>query len=391
MKTDVQNKKLLKDMYDVDMWSDETIVAFRKALLEWYDLEKRDLPWRRSNDPYLIWVSEIMLQQTRVDTVIPYFERFTSTYPAIQNLAEAEPDRLLKMWEGLGYYSRVRNMQTAAQQIVNEFDGVFPTIPRDILSLKGIGPYTGGAVASIAFQLPEPAVDGNVMRVVSRLFEIKEDITKPATRKIFEAVIRVLIDPDRPGDFNQALMDLGATICTPTNYNGELSPVGKFDRSYQNGTWANYPVKTKKKKAVPVYYDALAIQNEKGEWLLEQRPEKGLLANMWHFPLVEKEKQEEKKWKEFPEGHEQHLTLYAQEHYGLPVQIQMRAIGEAQHLFSHLKWTLSVHYGIVEKHEEYPLPPHCQWVSQEAKEAFAFPVPQQKMWKIALAFNETKK
>ena len=153
----------------VKMWDEEKIKRFRKALLDWYDKEKRDLPWRRTSNPYAIWVSEIMLQQTRVDTVIPYYERFLATFPTVKDLAEAPEDVLLKCWEGLGYYSRVRNMQKAAIQVMEEFGGVFPNTYEGILSLKGIGPYTAGAIASIAFGLPEPAVDGNLMRVISRL------------------------------------------------------------------------------------------------------------------------------------------------------------------------------------------------------------------------------
>ena len=177
----------------VKMWAEEKIERFRKALLDWYDKEKRDLPWRRTSDPYAIWVSEIMLQQTRVDTVIPYYERFLATFPTVKDLAEAPEDVLLKCWEGLGYYSRVRNMQKAAVQVMEEFGGVFPNTYEGILSLKGIGPYTAGAIASIAFGLPEPAVDGNLMRVISRLFEVNLDIGNPSNRWAFQEIAEILI------------------------------------------------------------------------------------------------------------------------------------------------------------------------------------------------------
>ena len=222
--TNLEHKKIFKAA-GIEMWSAEKIQAFRKALLDWYDKEKRDLPWRRTSDPYSIWVSEIMLQQTRVDTVIPYYHNFLDKFPDIAALAAAPEDAILKAWEGLGYYSRVKNMQKAAQQIVAEYGGVFPEDPQEIAKLKGIGPYTAGAVSSIAFQIPEPAVDGNVMRVMSRLFEIDADIAKPASRKIFEAIVRELIDPERPGDFNQALMDLGSSICSPLYPEPEISPI----------------------------------------------------------------------------------------------------------------------------------------------------------------------
>ncbi|MER2181167.1 MAG: A/G-specific adenine glycosylase, partial [Desemzia incerta] len=208
----------------VQIWPQEKIERFRTTLLSWYDIEKRDLPWRKNNDPYRIWVSEIMLQQTRVDTVIPYYLNFMRTFPSIEALAQAEEDTLLKAWEGLGYYSRVRNLQKAAIQIMEEYNGEMPRDPKEIIKLKGIGPYTTGAIASMAFGLPEPAVDGNIMRILSRLFEIDADIAAPANRKLFEEILREIIDPYRPGDFNQALMDLGATICTPKNYHPEKSP-----------------------------------------------------------------------------------------------------------------------------------------------------------------------
>ena len=181
------------EKYGVTMWEEDKILSFRQKLLDWYDENKRDLPWRRSKNPYHIWVSEIMLQQTRVDTVIPYYERFLDWFPTVESLANAPEERLLKAWEGLGYYSRVRNMQTAAQQIMSEFEGKFPSTYEGISSLKGIGPYTAGAIASIAFNLPQPAVDGNVMRVLARLFEVNYDIGNPSNRKIFQAMMEILI------------------------------------------------------------------------------------------------------------------------------------------------------------------------------------------------------
>lgn len=214
--------------YGITMWEADKIASFRKTLLAWYDQEKRDLPWRRTKDPYRIWVSEIMLQQTQVATVIPYYERFLDWFPSIQDLAQAAEEQLLKAWEGLGYYSRVRNMQTAARQVMEKHGGHFPNTYEDIAALKGIGPYTAGAIASIAFDLPEPAVDGNVMRVMARLFEVDYDIGAPKNRKIFQAITKILIDPKRPGDFNQALMDLGTDIEAAKNPRPEENPVRSF-------------------------------------------------------------------------------------------------------------------------------------------------------------------
>lgn len=267
----------LKD-YGIEMWEKEKILSFRRTLLAWYDKEKRDLPWRRTTDPYHIWVSEIMLQQTQVVTVIPYYQRFLEWFPTVADLAQAPEERLLKAWEGLGYYSRVRNMQAAAQQIMTDFAGQFPTTYEDIRRLKGIGPYTAGAIASIAFNLPEPAVDGNVMRVMARLFEVDYDIGDPKNRKIFQEIMEILIAPDRPGDFNQALMDLGTDIESAKNPRPDESPIRFFSAAYLNGTMDKYPIKNPKKKPRPVYLYAYIIRNEKGDFLLEKNTKEGLLT-----------------------------------------------------------------------------------------------------------------
>lgn len=375
-----ETKELLQQ-YGIQMWPNEKIERFRATLMSWYDIEKRTLPWRINNDPYRIWVSEIMLQQTRVDTVIPYYLNFMKQFPTIKDLSEADEDKLLKAWEGLGYYSRVRNMQKAAKQIITDYDGEMPRDPKEIIKLSGIGPYTTGAIASMAFDLPEPAVDGNVMRVLSRLFEIDADIAKPTSRKLFEVVMREIIDPYKPGDFNQAFMDLGSSICTPKNYHPELSPIKEFNASYLNETWANYPVKSKKKKAVPIYYDGFLIENQKGEFLLEKRPEKGLLANMWIFPLLEKKGLEEK------ESSEEEILLNFQiqlnELYQVKPTLMKKPFGEVSHIFSHLKWTIAAYYG-KNFNNETVLPKNCSWVHPDDFEKYTFPGPQTKLWKSYL-------
>lgn len=373
----------------VKLWPQEKIERFRETLLSWYDLEKRELPWRINNDPYRIWVSEIMLQQTRVDTVIPYYLNFMNAFPTIEALANAEEDALLKAWEGLGYYSRVRNMQKAAIQIMEDYDGKMPNDPKEIIKLKGIGPYTAGAISSMAFGLPEPAVDGNVMRIMSRLFEIDADIALPANRKLFEEIIRELIDPYKPGDFNQALMDLGATICTPKNYHPEKSPVKDFNQSYLNGTWDKYPVKSKKKKAKPIYYAGLVVRNQKGEYLLEKRPTNGLLANMWTFPLIEskdfshffsrgKFKAAEKSIAEemFPYLNEQLCTRY-----GIKPVLLKEPFDGVIHIFSHLKWHIAVYFGeqVIDV-QVNDIPDNCVWVKPEDFDQYTFPGAQMKMW-----------
>lgn len=390
IETDLNEKKQ-NLIFSIPMWPQEKIERFRETLLSWYDLEKRDLPWRKNNDPYRIWVSEIMLQQTRVDTVIPYYLNFMKTFPTIEALAHADEDVLLKAWEGLGYYSRVRNMQTAAQQIMETCDGEMPTDPKEITKLKGIGPYTTGAIASMAFGLPEPAVDGNVMRVLSRLFEIDADIAKPGNRKIFEAIMRELIDPYKPGDFNQAFMDLGSSICTPKNYHPELSPIKEFNQSYQNGTWDKYPVKSKKKKAKPVYYVGTIIKNANGAFLLEKRPANGLLANMWTFPLIEEELVIQETGVE--KGTLTHLEdedrtekvmkkimTELENKYGIKPTLMEAPFDEVQHIFSHLKWFVAVYYGQLIVEESMDIPENCYWVQPSDFDQYVFPGPQTKMW-----------
>lgn len=391
----VMDEKETKEVYGIKMWPQEKIERFRATLLSWYDIEKRTLPWRLNNDPYRIWVSEIMLQQTRVDTVIPYYLNFMKQFPTIKALSEAEEDRLLKAWEGLGYYSRVRNMQKAAIQIMEDYEGEMPRDPKEIIKLSGIGPYTAGAIASMAFGLPEPAVDGNVMRVLSRLFEIDADIAKPASRKLFEAVMREIIDPYKPGDFNQAFMDLGSSICTPKNYHPEMSPIKEFNASYLNGTWQNYPVKSRKKKAVPVYYTGVIIKNEKDEFLLEKRPANGLLANMWLFPLLEEnlildgtdlvQGQIQKiETEELQDQVLQQLLIQLDETYGAKPILMKKPFAEVVHIFSHLKWFITVYYGQISS-EGRPLPENCHWVSPEQFEKYTFPGPQTKMWQSYLS------
>ena len=381
----------LKD-YGIIMWEEEKIASFREKLLAWYDANKRDLPWRRTQDPYKIWISEIMLQQTRVDTVIPYYERFLDWFPTIEDLANAQEEKLLKAWEGLGYYSRVRNMQKAAQQMMENHGGVFPSSYEEISKLKGIGPYTAGAIASIAFGLPEPAVDGNVMRVLARLFEVDYDIGVPTNRKIFQAMMEILIDPDRPGDFNQALMDLGSDIESPINPRPEESPVKEFSATYQHGTMDRYPIKAPKKKPVPVYLTAFIIMDNQGRYLLEKNEREGLLSGFWHFPLIEVDS--------LPENQGQLSLLDGQRHavdnpeilsfeqdYDLAIDWQDRSYPIVQHVFSHRKWQVQLRYGLV-KEGEQESSESTVWLTPEEFSDYPFAKPQQKIW---TTFTENEK
>ena len=379
------------EKYSVTMWEEDKILSFRQKLLAWYDENKRDLPWRRSKNPYYIWVSEIMLQQTRVDTVIPYYERFLDWFPTVESLANAPEERLLKAWEGLGYYSRVRNMQTAARQIMSDFQGEFPSTYEGISSLKGIGPYTAGAISSIAFNIPQPAVDGNVMRVLARLFEVNHDIGNPSNRKIFQAMMEILIDPDRPGDFNQALMDLGSDIEAPVNPRPEESPVKDFSAAYQHGTMNRYPIKAPKKKPIPIYLKALVVQNSQGQFLLEKNESEKLLAGFWHFPLIEVD--------DFSDQN-QDLDLFSQvaepilqlgpspqesfeQDYDLEVDWQDLRFEEVKHIFSHRKWHIQIIAGRVTETQEYA-DREVLWLSPEEFSNYPLAKPQQKIWQAYL-------
>lgn len=378
----------LKD-YGITMWEEEKIASFREKLLAWYDANKRDLPWRRTQDPYKIWISEIMLQQTRVDTVIPYYERFLDWFPTVADLAQAPEEKLLKAWEGLGYYSRVRNMQKAALQIMEDHGGVFPATYEAISKLKGIGPYTAGAIASIAFGLPEPAVDGNVMRVLARLFEVDYDIGVPTNRKIFQAMMEFLIDPDRPGDFNQALMDLGSDIESPINPRPEESPVKEFSAAYQHGTMDRYPIKAPKKKPVPVYLTAFIIKDSQGRYLLEKNEREGLLSGFWHFPLIEVDRLSENLGQLSlldGQGHkvDNPEILSFEQDYDLVIDWQDRSYPIVQHVFSHRKWQVQLRYGLV-KEGEQSTSESTVWLLPEEFSAYPFAKPQQKIWE---AFNK---
>ena len=381
----------LKD-YGIIMWEEEKIASFREKLLAWYDANKRDLPWRRTQDPYKIWISEIMLQQTRVDTVIPYYECFLDWFPTVADLAQAPEERLLKAWEGLGYYSRVRNMQKAAQQMMENHGGVFPSSYEEISKLKGIGPYTAGAIASIAFGLPEPAVDGNVMRVLARLFEVDYDIGVPTNRKIFQAMMEILIDPDRPGDFNQALMDLGSDIESPINPRPEESPVKEFSEAYQHGTMDRYPIKAPKKKPVPVYLTAFIIKDSQGRYLLEKNEREGLLSGFWHFPLIEVDSLSENLGQlSLLDGQGQVVDnpdiLSFEQDYDLAIDWQDRSYPIVQHVFSHRKWQVQLRYGLV-KEGEQESSESIVWLRPEEFSDYPFAKPQQKIW---TTFTENEK
>lgn len=308
-----------------------SIRRVRDALLAWYDANRRDLPWRRTRDPYAIWISEAMLQQTRVETVIPYWERFLARFPDVASLARAEIDDVYAIWTGLGYYSRARNLKTAAESIVAEHGGQLPDQVEALRGLAGIGRYTAGAVASIAFDREEPLVDGNVVRVFARLEEIREDSGDKAVVERLWALAAELVRGPRPGDLNQALMELGATLCTPKQPHCLACPVRDHCRAAAAGDPERLPRKAK--RAAVRAIRALAVAIDRGGRLLAvRRPETGLMAGLWELPGGPLEEGEEAK---------DHAARILREVVGLEVR-ELERIGRIEHVFTHRRLELEV-------------------------------------------------
>ncbi|WP_082677295.1 A/G-specific adenine glycosylase [Bacillus sp. FJAT-29937] len=358
------NKNQLEELKHID------INTFQHDLISWFQAEQRDLPWRMDKDPYKVWVSEIMLQQTRVDTVIPYFNRFIEQFPTTKALAEAEEDKVLKAWEGLGYYSRARNLQSAVREVEEKYGGKVPDNQKEISSLKGIGPYTAGAILSIAYGIPEPAVDGNVMRVLSRILSIWEDIAKASSRKVFEEAVRKLISHENPSHFNQALMELGALICTPTSPKCLLCPVREHCHAFHAETQTELPIKTKNKKHRHVRIAAAVLTNEEGRILIHKRDDQGLLANLWEFPNAEIL---------LPYEHEaKQLVEVVKQQFQAGVQVN-EMIGQIEHVFSHLTWNINAYKGKLLTFDKET--DHLKLVTLEEMEQYAFSVSHQKIFK----------
>lgn len=303
-----------------------------QLLLNWYEFNRRDLPWRRTNDPYAVWISEIMLQQTQVETVIPYYDRFLCAFPAIARLAQAEEEEVLSLWKGLGYYSRARNLHRAAKVIIEKHNGVFPSNYDDIRSLPGIGDYSAGAVASIAFKQAYPAVDGNVLRVMSRWRGIEGDIGTPRVKKQITRIVEDIIPHHCPGQFNQALMDLGATCCMPRNPRCLICPLVTECEACRTGRQDSLPVKKKAKAAAEMNY-AAAVICLNDSVLMQYRNNTQLLGNMWGLPLVRKDPdtdvEEELKKELGPFLEARSLSLR-----------RIKILGWVKHVFSHQIWRM---------------------------------------------------
>jgi len=264
--------------------SPAAIVEIRRTLLSWFEGAARTLPWRSDPRPWRVWVSEIMLQQTRVDTVIPYFERFMTRFPTVDSLAEAPLDDVLALWSGLGYYSRARNLHRGASEVMTEHGGVIPGTVEGLRSLTGIGRYTAGAIASIAFDRPAPILDGNVIRVLSRLFDLEADVGEAGTQRILWAWAELLVDPESPSHFNQGMMELGALVCSPREPSCGECPWEERCLARVRSTLADRPVKTRKTRTKKVAMVSVVVRDLEGAVLLARRPEKGLFGGMWETP-----------------------------------------------------------------------------------------------------------
>lgn len=333
-------------------------MTFQNKLLKWYGENKRRLPWRETSDPYHIWLSEIMLQQTQVATVIDYYLEFISYYDSFESLSQGKEEHILKLWEGLGYYSRARRLIPCAQRIMNDFDGQFPRDYKDALSLPGIGPYTAGAILSIAFNQKIPAVDGNVKRVYSRLQGLRINMSSHKAKKQMTAIVEKTL-PDNCRDFNQGLMELGALICTPRNPKCSGCPIQDHCVAYKENLQDELPIKNKKKKKKDVHLFVLKL-HVGDEFLLIKRKKTGLLPSLWGFLTLEKNEDI---------SEETQIKDFLLESFHLKVNT-ITKIKSKKHIFTHLNWHMDLMKVDVENKITIP---KGQWITRDELEHFAIP------------------
>jgi A/G-specific adenine glycosylase len=364
--------------------SDEVV----DALLKWWDADHADLPWRRSKDPYVIWVSEIMLQQTQIATVIPYFERWLTRFPTVQALAEASLDEVLKLWEGLGYYSRARNLHAAAQSVVEDWNGRLPQTAADLMKLKGIGRYTAGAIASIAFNEPAPVLDGNVIRVLSRLTDLPDDVTQTRTKNALWQLAEQFVSTDRPGDFNQALMELGQQVCLSAKPMCLLCPLSAYCLARQRGTQLERPVRPPRKRTP--HYDVVAgiiwakdavVGDPNGKFLIAQRPFDGLLGGLWEFPGGKQEANET-----LPQA----LAREIEEELAIKIRVG-EFVTQIKHAYTHFRITLHAFHAqhLSGQPQHLGVADHA-WVTLTQLDRYAFAVTDQKVIAALLGEVEQK-
>ena len=343
--------------------------AFHGPLAAWFEDVQRPMPWREAGadgrrDPYRVWVSEVMLQQTRVDQAQPYFERFVSAFPTVETLAAADLDMVLKAWEGLGYYSRARNLHRAARLVADEHGGRVPNTEEAFRGLPGVGPYTAAAVLSLAYRVPLAALDGNVTRVLARVFAVEDDVTSGRTRRRLQTLADLLLDRAHPGRSNESVMELGATVCTPKAPACPTCPLAAVCAAFAEGEPERYPV-AKKKKPVPHYDIAVGvIFDDAGRVLVQQRPEDAMLGGLWEFPGGKAEPGEAK-----PAA----CRREVREELGVEVEVG-EPLGRIEHAYSHFKITLwafrcRIVAGVPAHHAAQPV----RWVAVEDLGDLAFP------------------
>ena len=340
------------------------IENFKDNLLRWFDAEQREMPWRETKNPYYIWLSEIMLQQTQVATVVDYYLRFIERFPTIESLNNAQEDVVLKLWEGLGYYSRARNFHTAIKDVYQNHNSTVPSEPEQFGKLKGVGPYTKAAVMSIAFNKPLATVDGNVFRVWSRLNNDDRDTKLQSTRKAFEQELQPYVET-RAGDFNQAMMELGAMVCTPKAPLCLFCPVQDNCEAFEQGTVNDLPVKTTKVSKKIIKQHVYIIKNNENEYLIEQRTAK-LLNNMWEFPMYEATQKDN-----------------INTELAMNMTFSDKPIYKLKHQFTHLQWDIEVDMAdeVIDK-QQVELPERMQWIHFDDKEQYNFPVSMTKIYKF---------
>ena len=343
---DKEIPRIIGERGEFNLKYEETLEQAVIPLMQWYQESARQLPWREDSSPYRVWISEIMLQQTRVAAVIGYFERFMAALPTAFDLAEVQEDVLLKLWQGLGYYNRTRNLKKAAQVLVSEYDGIMPEDYDQILKLPGIGAYTAGAIASIAYRIPVPAVDGNVLRVVSRILGDERDVGREDTKRAVRELLQAIIPRDAPGTFNQALMELGAMVCLP---NGapvcKQCPVQKLCAACRDNRTGELPVKEKKNPR-RIEERTVWLIFYQGRVALHRRASKGLLAGLWEYPNVLEE------------------AGNPLEQWGIDAKYQEFA-GTGRHIFSHIEWNMK---GFLVETDQAALPEGWRWATMEELE-----------------------
>ncbi len=338
-------------------------------LIQWFEKNKRDLPWRKTKEPYKIWVSEIMLQQTRVDTVIAYYNRFMERFPTVQDLAIAEEQEVLRYWQGLGYYSRARNLYKGAKMVCEQFNGEFPSDIEQVKKIPGIGPYTAGAILSIAFNEPTPAVDGNVLRVFSRIFAIIEDIAKPQTIKMIQQKVKDYMPIGRASSFTEGLMELGALICIPISPLCLTCPLFEQCKARQQGIQEELPIKTKKIKPKKMHMVFCVIRSGEEILIVKNKSQK-LLKGMWGFP-----------GKEGKMSNDGTVVKQIIKELGIQTEI-IKKLGTTRHIFTHMDWDMHIYLCEVKTKNE--ISHHHQWIQKQDISKYPFPKVYQKTFEIYL-------